>query len=338
MYSRTFLFAGCLVASVCFSSFAQSKDQGFVSQQQSAPAQAPAAPSSVPQLKLESLPPDPHTPTAEERAAAEAAEQRAQIQHVAAAMANWGPKTSSPGITLMMKEVKRDKAASGTLLTYRLSAAGFAPGTRLILLRWPLNQGVIQVMSGIVIDASGTAVCGASDLSLSAPSATGSGSAANSIAGSEGAPGTSNVPACAKTMQPNAPVEITTTAAKGEAIRVGLLADDKKTGAAASVIPFPIVSEDKGCKLEVLLGSKDGELVLIVGDGFKPDVPFTAGTETFGQKMSLAAKPNAEGHFVAAMTPFVEGHDTGDTVIYYQSAACTPTVSFHWGKGSYKAE
>ena len=30
--------------------------------------------------------------------------------------------------------------------------------------------------------------------------------------------------------------------------------------------------------------------------------------------------------------------DTGDTVVYYQSDTCTPTVSFHWGKDSYKPE
>ena len=86
------------------------------------------------------------------------------------------------------------------------------------------------------------------------------------------------------------------------------------------------------------LGVGVAVLVLVEGDGFKPDVPFTAGVESFGEKTSLADKPDAQGHFVAAMTPYLQGHDNGDTVIYYQSDTCTPTVSFHWGKGSYKAE
>ena len=139
-------------------------------------------------------------------------------------------------------------------------------------------------------------------------------------------------------MQPNAPLEITTTAAKGESVRVGVLTDDRKSGGATSTVPFPIVGENNGCKLQVVLGSKDAELVLIQGDGFKPDETFSAGTETFGQKTSLAAKPDAQGHFVAAMTPFVQGHDSGDTVVFYQSSSCTPTVSFHWGKGTYQPE
>ena len=349
MHFPSVLFSGFVAASLCLSSSAQATDQASASQQQQSPApvQSPAAQGSTPQLKLESLPPDPRTPTPEEEAAAQAARQRAQISRVAMAMANWGPKASSPGITLTMKEVSREKVASGTMLTYRLAANGFAPGTRLALLRWPLNQGVTPVMNGIVIDASGTVVCGAPAAAVSAPGAPGTGLGTGSAASSDQASGAGagnaaasnpSVPACTKTMQPNAPVEITTTAAKGEAIRVGLLAEDRKSGAAANAVPFPIVGENKGCKLSVLLGAKDGELVLIEGDGFKPDIPFTAGTETFGQKTTLAAKPDAQGHFVAAMTPYVQSHDSGDTVIYYQSDACTPTVSFHWGKGSYKAE
>jgi hypothetical protein len=332
------LFAGGVAASLCLTSFSQ--DQGYGSQQQAAPAaQAPANNSSTPQLKLEDLPPDPHTPTAEEEAEQAAARQRAQIARLASSLANWGPKASSPGLNLTMKETAREKGALDTLITYRLQATGFAPGTRLTLLRWPLNQGVVAVMNGIVIDASGTAVCGAPAAATNtplAPNADAGKTAADTQAAAQSA--TPAVPPCTKTMQVNAPVEITTAAAKGEAIRLALIAEDRKNGAAASAVPFPVVGENNGCKLEVLLGSKDAELVLIEGSGFKADTSFTMGAETFGQKASLGAKPDAQGHFVAAMTPFVQGHDSGDTVVYYQSSVCTPTVSFHWGKGSYKAE
>jgi hypothetical protein len=334
------LFAGGVAASLCLTSFSQTADQSSQTQQQAAPAtQSPSSNGSTPQLKLENLPPDPRTPTAEEEAAQAAERQRAQIARVATSMANWGPKASSPGITLTMKETGREKAALGTLITYRLASTGFAPGTRLTLLRWPLNQGVTAVMNGIVIDASGTAVCGSPAPAVSAPpppSPDEGKTAADAQAARQNA--APSVPACTKTMQANAPVEIMTAAAKGEAIRVALVAEDRKGGAAASVVPYPLTGADRGCKLQVLLGAKDGELVLIEGEGFKPDVPFTMGAETFGQKASIGAKPDAQGHFVAAMTPYVQGHDSGDTVVYYQSDPCTPTVSFHWGKGTYKVE
>ena len=334
------LFVGSVAATLCLPAFSQTAGQSSQTQQPSAPAtQAPSSSPSTPQLKLEDLPPEPHTPTAEEEAAQAMARQRSQITQLATSQANWGPKASSPGIGLTMKEMARTKGALGTLVTYRLSATGFAPGTRLTLVRWPLNSGLLAVMNGIVIDASGMAVCGApapAASSTAAPNAGAGKTAADAQTAAQNKPPT--VPACTETMKANDPVEITTAAAKGEAIRLALVAEDKKGGAAASAVPFPVVGEDRGCKLQILLGSKDAELVLIEGNGFKSDTPFTMGAETFGQKATIGAKPDAQGHFVAAMTPYVQGHDSGDTVIYYQSDACTPTVSFHWGKGSYKAE
>lgn len=339
-YMRFFsvLFAGGVVASLSLSSFAQTADfgtsapqqQATPQQQQASPAQqqqtAPAAQSApVAPLTLESLPPDPRTPTPEERAAQEAAQMRAQITRLAQSQANWGPKLSSPGITLTMKEMSRTKTPSGTQITYRLTGTGFAPGSRLTLLRWVLNQNELTpLMGGIVIDATGAAVCGEPLPTMSTKT--------------DATPAKTAATECSKTMQANAPVEITTTAAKGEAVRLALVAEDKKGGAATSAVPFPLVGEDRGCKLQVLLGSKDAEMALIVGDGFKASDNFTFGAETFGQKVTLGAKPDAQGHFAAAVTPYVPGHDSGDTVIFYQSDVCTPTLSFHWGKGSYKVE
>ncbi len=209
---------------------------------------------------------------------------------------------------MALKETGRTKTADGIEITYQVTATGFAPDAKLTLLRWPLNQSITPLMDGVKINSSGTVVCGGPD------------------AGS-----------CGKTFAANAPVEIKVKAAKGEAIRVALTADPKNV-AAASAVPFPLANEDKGCKLQVLLGTKNAELVLIEGDGFKPDTNFTLGSETYGQKQPLTAKPNADGHFAAAMTPWVSGHDDGDTVIYYQSDTCTPTLSFHWGKDTYKTE
>jgi hypothetical protein len=382
------LFTGVAALSLCLSSLAQASP-GQTSQTQTTPAQSspapatqaqpadtpaqPAAQAPVPQLKLEDLPPDPHTPTPEEIAEQQAAQQRAQIVRVASAQANWGPRASTKGITLTMKETGRTKAVAGTIITYRLATTGFAPGTRLVLLRWPLNQNVTPLMDGIALDASGTAICagpaapaaatapsspnapgtsapGTADQGTSAPgtstdanaaaaaSGSTSGSAQETASGPATAPRPTGPASCVATMKVGDPIEVTTTAAKGEAIRLALVSEDRKTGGATSAIPFPVEGKDKGCTLQVLLGSKDAELVLIEGDGFTPSAPFTMGAETFGEKTSITAKPDAQGHLVAAMTPYIPGHDSGDTVVYYQSDPCTPTLSFHWGKGNYKAE
>ena len=308
------LLSGVALAPLCIFSFAQSTTAPSASSSQTdqQTPNAPSAPTSTPKapapLKLEDLPADPHTPTPEEQAAAEAERQRLQIQQIAVAQNKWGPVGSTQGMSLTLKETKREQTANGTQITYQVQGTGFTPEMKLTLLRWPLNQNVTKVMDGLSVDAAGTVICAGAD------------------AGS-----------CGKTMQAKAPVEIPVIAAKGEAIRLALSAD-KSHVAAVSFVPFPIEGTDKGCKLDIIRGSKDDELVLITGDGFTPGANFTGGSESFGEKRPLKAAPNANGHLVVAMTPWVSGHDEGDTVVYAQTDACTPTVSFHWGKGTYKPE
>jgi hypothetical protein len=228
-------------------------------------------------------------------------------------------------MSLALKETGRKTAAAGTEITYQITGKGFTPDMQLTLLHWPLDAPIGQVMSGIVINADGSAVCGIAAPGPSAPT--------DAVP-----PAASQAPSCTKSMKQGTPITITTTAAPGEAVRVALVASDHKHGAAVSLVPFPIEGQDRGCKLQVILGSKDAGLVLIEGDGFKQDKTYTLGTETYGQRYPMEASINAEGHFVAALTPVSPGHDSGDSVVYYQSSTCTPTVSFHWGKDSYKAE
>jgi len=308
------LISGGVLASLCAASFAQSTSTASQTTQQpaasSSTAQAPAASqSATPPLKLEDLPPEPHTLTPEEQAAQAADRARLQIEQLAVAQNKWGPADSTPGLSLTLKEIGRTQTATGTQITYHILGTGFSPDMKLTLLRWPLNQGVEKVMDGLSVNLAGIAVCDGPDAGT-----------------------------CGKTMQAQAPVEVTATVAKGEAIRVALVAADKKHVAAVSFVPFPISAEDKGCKLEVIRGSKNDELVLVQGDGFTNAANFTAGSESFGEKRPMGAKPTPQGHFVVAMTPYVSGHPEGDTVIYAQTDACSPTLSFHWGKDTYKAE
>jgi hypothetical protein len=300
--------------------FAQSTQQPAAGATQTAPSQ----PSAAPTLQLRDLPPDQHTPTPEELAQQKAAQMRAQLIRIASAQAKWGPAASAQGMALNLKEVNREKTASGTSITWQLTGVGFTPNMQLTLVRWPLNQNVAPVMSGITVDASGTAICSGTPATPATP-----------------APDTKTqpqAPSCTSTTKAGAPVEVTATAAKGEAIRVALVASDQKSGAAVSLVPFPLEGEDKGCKLSVIRGSKDDELVLLKGEGFKQDATYTLGTEAAGVKHPLNVKLTPQGTFIAAMTPWVPNQESGDTVVYYQSATCTPTVSFHWGKDTYKPE
>lgn len=305
------------------SAFAQSTQPAApAAQQQSAPAQQ----SAVPSLQLHDLPPEPHTPTPQELAAQKEARLRMELINLARAEARWGPAESATGMSLDLKETERQKTATGTELTYQLTGKGFTPDMQLTLLRWPLNQGVQKVMSGIVVNAEGTAVCGIAAQGPAAPT--------DNAAANAGPP----APSCTKTVKPGAPITITATAAKGEPLRVALVAADRKHGAAVSYVPFPIEGANRGCKLQVILGSKNAELVLVEGYGFHKDATYTLGTESFGQKRPLNATITPQGHFAAALTPWIPDHTLGDTVVYYQSSTCSPTVDIRWGKDTYKPQ
>jgi len=304
---------------------AQQAEQTSPSEGTSTAPQGPPAP-----LVLHNIAPEPHTPTPAELAAQQAVRVRLALSRLASVQANWGKAESAPGMSLTLKEVGSKQTPTGTELSYNLIGAGFTPDMQLTLLRWPLDHPIEQVMSGIVVNANGTAVCGIAAPGPSAPTD------AHSTPATEAA--AARVPSCTTIMKPGTPITITTTAAKGEAIRVALIASDHKHGASGSIVPFPIEGQDKGCKLDVILGSKNGDLVLVEGDGFKQDKTYTLGSESYGEKHGLGATIEPDGHFITALLPMIPGHTQGSTVIYYQSSTCTPTVSFDWGNGSYKVQ
>ncbi len=323
---RLFHLLACgLSLPIVVSALAQSTQQPAA--QPAAPAQSTTpAQSTAPTLQLRDLPPEPHTPTPEELAAQKAAQMRMALTRLATAQANWGPPASTPGISLELKETGRKSTPDGTEITWQLAGKGFTPDMQLTLVRWPLNQNITSVMSGIMINADGTAVCSSAASGPQSPTDAAA-AATEPLA-----------PSCTKTMAPGTPITITSTVAKGEAVRVALVTTDRKRGAAVSLVPFPIEGQDKGCKIQVILGSKDADLVLIEGEGFKQDPTYTLGSESFGNKRPLDVTINQQGRFIGALTPWVPDHDTGDTVVYYQSSTCTPTVSFRWGKDTYKPE
>lgn len=291
--------------------------------QQASPSPAPKGP--VAPLVLHNIAPDAHTPTPAELQAQKQARIRMALSRLASTQANWGKPMSAPGMSLTLKQIDRKQTPTGTELSYHLIGTGFTPDMQLTLLRWPLDHQIESVMSGIVVNADGTAVCGIAAPGPSAPTD------AHPVA-------TTKVPSCTRTMKPGTPITITTTVAKGEAIRVALVATDQKHGAAGNIIPFPIEGQDRGCKLDVVLGSKNADLVLVEGYGFMHDKTYTLGSESYSTKQDLNAVINPEGHFVTALLPMIPGHTNGNTVVYYQSSTCTPTVSFDWGPGAYKAQ
>lgn len=333
MRLRHLVTCGLCVPLLAISALAQSSDSSKSSQpptptseaEQVEQTTAPTPPGDQPPLRLYNLPPERHTLTPAQKAAQQAARVRFELTRLATEQANWNAEETSKGNSLTLKETGRKPTPTGTEITWELAAAGFDPAMQLTLVRWPLNQKLTAVMSGITVNAQGLAVCGTNAPGPQAPTDV----SADTVP---------KAPSCLKTMKPGTPITITSEAAKGEPIRVALISNDRKHGGAATAVPFPIEGENRGCRISVILSSKDADLVLVRGTGFKQDKTYTLGTESYGKKHPLMATITPQGNFVAALTPWIPGHDEGSTVVYYQSTTCTPTVSFNWGKGTYKPE
>ncbi len=334
--------------SLCLSAAAQTpgaQQAGPPSQQSQPAAPAQSQPSPTPPLQLQNLPPDSHTLTPAEQ---EQERQQQAIQmalRLASIQAQWGPPMSTPGLSVALVEASRTKNAEGaTDIAYHVTGAGFTPGDHLTLIRWPLNAESHALMSGLILDPNGVAMCPPPP-PANAPSAP----------TPEGAPATPKGPACNTVMQPNQPVEIHATAAPGEPVRVALLDDDRHRGAAVTTVPFPIANQSESCRLQIILGVKDATMVLVEGTGFPPSTSLKLESISGAQSRTLHPRTTAEGRFVLADLPGIKDQATGDTTVRFAGVThypsledsknppvpdptCTPAVTFHWGTGAYKPE
>ncbi|HEX4038739.1 MAG TPA: hypothetical protein VHX37_11835 [Acidobacteriaceae bacterium] len=347
MVSRSVLaacvLAACLTLSCPSSSSAQSQTSSTT---QNAPA--PTSPSQ-PTLQLQDLPPEPHTPTPAELDQERQQRALAAAERLANMQAHWGPDMSTPGLAISLTEVGREKQPDGsTQVTYHVTGSGFSPGDRLSLVRWPLDAESYFVMGGIAIDASGTAVCGAPlPPTPNAPGQPGTAPATQ--------PPSPPPPSCTASMKAGDPLVVMTSAAPGEPVRVALIGADRKHGAATTAVPFPLANEDKGCKLSVLLGVKNAAMVLVEGTGFPPNTALNLESITEDQTRTLAPKTNGDGRMIIIVLPASKGQEAGDTTVRFSGVAhvpslatsastpaadpdCKPSVTFHWGKGSYKLD
>src|ERR1700743_2825432 len=189
-----------------------------------------------------------------------------------------GPKASTPGASLVLKESER----AGTTVKYRLIAGGLPKEGVYSIVTWPVTQkGPSQALSGVTLDASGLAVC----------------------AGRAGTCGTAD--------KPNDPIDITFQPIPGEPVRLGLVSADNATRVFAKVIPVPLRGEDRGCRVEATLLTPGAELVLIEGLGFPPTRDLTLESNSEGERHEGKGKTDGDGRYVSAVLPYKQGLAAG---------------------------
>jgi hypothetical protein len=229
------------------------------------------------------------------------AEQKAKVEQLAKLQRNFGKKMNSPGVELSLKETNRSRAADRTLVRFRLNGTGLPSNTTFSLFQVQIDGTIIKIMEGVTFDAKGEAIC----------------------AGRQG------------TCQgdgPNDPIDLVVYAGKGESKRFGLVSDDgAHVKAFVGVVPFPNATTDKGCRLESIIGTPNGELTYIQGSGFEPNAELTIDSQSYDEKHHDTSKAEADGSFLHAILPYVNGKNSGKTVFDVKSKNCNPKLSFSWG-------
>lgn len=326
----------CAIAQQPASSQSQQPDSA------SGPTQGQAQEQPAKPLQLQNLPPDSHTLTPEEQAKLKQQQAIQAVQQLASLQARWGTPMSTPGLSAALVEAGRTKAADGgTEISYHVTGTGFTPGDSLSLIQWPLNTQAKTTMSGITLDPNGTVICPEKPLP---PVPTLPGQTRPAAKG----------PDCKTVMQAGQPVTVTATAAKGEPVRVALVDDDRQKGAATTTVPFPLAGEDKGCRLQVMLGLKDASMVLIEATGFPPNSTLNLEMSSGGNTRQIHSPTTAEGRTVVVDLPGRQGQESGTATVRFTGIEhvpslaeakapppdpqCAPAVTFPWGKDSYKVE
>ena len=141
------------------------------------------------------------------------------------------PEHSSPGVEMKLKEVGREKHGKITYVFYNVSTKGLTPGQELNLYQWAwsLRDGMLS-QAGYEVDPDGKVICSKKPEGVA--------SEEESQHWCQGA------------------LEETRLAAvgfqRGQAFHIALISKDNQQKAFAEITPFPIESEDKGCRLNFL--------------------------------------------------------------------------------------
>ena len=219
----------------------------------------------------------------------------------AQATINWDSSTTR-GAKVDVLLIKKDQAEGKPVMQYRLKVSGAPKNKLYTLMAWPITIAQpATMMDGLAIAADGTVGCPPnSDRS------------------------------CAQRFK-GAELKLTYTPGIGEIYRHALISEDRATRIFFSIVPAPMVEQDKGCSLEIVRLSPRFELALIRGKGFAPGELISFHTQSYQEGHDSQPKVNPQGEFWATLSPFVKGRTMGTTEVAVRSKSCAPTLSFEWG-------
>jgi hypothetical protein len=223
------------------------------------------------------------------------------MKKTAQATIDWDNSTTK-GTKVDVQLIKKDQVEGKPVMQYHLKVSG-APKNKLYsLMAWPITiPQPATMMDGLAIAADGTVGC--------PPNSTRS---------------------CAQRMK-GGELKLTYTPGIGEIYRHALISEDHNSRIFFSIVPAPMVEQDKACSLEIVRLSPRFELALIRGKGFTPGEQITFHTQSYQEVHDSQPKVNPQGEFWATLSPWVKGRTMGTTQVAAKSKSCAPGLSFEWG-------
>lgn len=98
-----------------------------------------------------------------------------------------------------------------------------------------------------------------------------------------------------------------------------------------TLVPHPMVADDKGCKLELRIAQPDTKAVLVLADGFPAKSKIPLVLESEGETAVQEMIADANGHAVVANFPYVLGKAQGNLKATAEGPNCVPSVVLPWG-------
>jgi hypothetical protein len=129
---------------------------------------------------------------------------------------------------------------------------------------------------------------------------------------------------------PGAELYVTPKTVAGLPTRYAVGSRDGNVIAFGTIDPVPVVNLDRLCRLEARIGAPDAEAVLVVADGFTPQMKLTIILESQGDVVKIESTTDHSGHTVVAGFPFIQGFAKGVLKASAQGENCLPSVQIPW--------
>lgn len=227
----------------------------------------------------------------------------ADLQKAAQATMRWD-QASTPGMKADVELLKKSDANGRATVEYRLKITGAPPNKRYALVAWPITfPNSIFMMDGLAVAKDGTVGCPPDSY----------GTCVQHYKGQE--------------------LHLTYSPGIAEIYRHALISDDKQAKIFFSFVPFPMIEKDKACSLEIVELKPGFGLVLVRGGGFHPGEEIQFLAQSFQDVHRASVKADAQGRFEAPYTPWVTGHEMGESKVSATARSCAPKISFNWGAG-----